>query len=131
MRFDKYKRLLRNKCMVMAFDRDIRVFQAVKGMPLVVSQWFREHQSLKEASTSVDLIQTATHLARATTSDPSFNMYTDESRRISTRNPLNEAFEKLHGKIDPLKHYQSVLQRETGHKIVFDSGEHAFKKVFN
>lgn len=117
--------------MTMVFDRDIRVFQAVKELPLVVSQWFREHQSLKEASTSVDLLQTATHLVRATTSDPSFNMYTDESRRISTRNPLNKAFEKLHGKIDPLNHYQSILERKTGHNIVFDSDEHAFKKVFN
>lgn len=112
----------------MSFKTDIDRFSATSSSPEVVSQWYREHQSLKDAKKSTDVVEIATHLARATTADPAFNLFIDESRTVQSRNPLHHAFKNLHGTDNSLEHYQRELQNITNHYISFDPETHAFKQ---
>ena len=111
----------------MAFEKDIRRFQAVSALPKVTSQWFREHQSLKHAASASDVVEVASHLARATTDDPAFNLFEDEERTVSTRNPLHEAFKSLHGTSDSMTHYENKLETLTGHMVKFNTDTHKFE----
>ena len=111
----------------MAFRNDILRMKAVCAAPKITAQWFREHESAKDAATTSDPVMIATHLARATTADPSFNLYSDEERTVSSHNPLNTAFESMHGKVDPLTHYKDALEEVTGHMVEFNTDKHEFE----
>lgn len=111
----------------MVFQNDILRMKAVCASPIVTAQWFREHEYLKKAEKSSNPVIIATHLARATTADPSFNLYSDEERTVSTRNPFNTAFKSMHGEVDPLKHYKDALEEVTGHMVEFNTDKHAFE----
>ncbi len=111
---------------------DVRRLGSISPNSKAAQEWKHEMEAFTLAKNvgekpSIDQsLGVAARLVEATTDDPAYNLFDDEYRIVTTSNPFNTAFKRIHGDVNPVKHYTQALQEMTGHQVTWDTDKRRF-----
>lgn len=111
---------------------DVRHMGSITPNSKAAKEWkhemdaFSVAKAVGEKLSLPQIMGVAARLVEATTDDPAYNLYDDEFRVVTTSNPFNTAFRRIHGDVKPVDHYIQTLQKMTGHRVAWDGDERKF-----